>query len=334
MENYLKRDEIYLVTGATGFIAQNLIEYLLRLNEEYNLNNKIIAYARNRKKGEKCFNKYLKRKDFTLYIGELNEIDKVTEKINYIFHTACNSNSNYIKTHPVDVINANVIGTYNVLDYAKNFEGICKVIFFSSGAVYGNANNAGHDIREEDFFSLNPLDINNVYAESKRAGESIVYAYGKQYDLFTSVIRLGHTYGPKIDLNDGHVYSDFVKQIIRNEAIVIRGNGKERRAFTYVDDAIDGILRVAYYGKNGEAYNIANNDCALSIKELAQVLSDYFLKGMESVVLGRELNDDSKYANGTYLTDISKIKALGWVPKVDIIEGFRRTVQSFEEEAL
>ncbi|MCR8746704.1 NAD-dependent epimerase/dehydratase family protein [Romboutsia lituseburensis] len=321
-----------MITGANGFISGYIVETLCYINENI-LDDKckIVALCRNELKAKAKFKNYLNKQYFNLLIQDVKETIEYDDKIDYIFHAASIANTREFGINPVGVIGANAIGTYNLLEYAnkKDVEGF---VFFSSGAIYGNLDSAKDFITENQSFGLDPLDIRNCYSESKRMGENMCYSYHKQFNIPTKIVRIGHTYGPGIDINDGRVFSDFAKSILDNEALIIKSDGTSKRAFCYISDAIIGFFLVLLNGNNGEAYNLTNNDYFISISELAEILvNEVFYNKKLDIIYYSDPNEKDlrSKTKGCVSLNIEKIKKLGWNPKISIEEGFRRTIDSF-----
>ena len=206
-------------------------------------------------------------------------------------------------------------------------------LFFSSGAVYGDTSIATEFIKENQYYQIDPLEITSCYSESKKMAENMCFSFYKQFNLPIKIIRIGHTYGPGINLNDGRVFSDFIKNILDNKDLVIKSDGEAKRAFCYITDAINAFFLVLFNGKSGEAYNMSNNDYFVSIKELAEILTEKVFKDKGIDIIFN--HSEGKYTvnnKGNVSICIDKICKLGWEPKVSIEEGFRRTILSFQEE--
>ena len=139
-----------------------------------------------------------------------------------------------------------MLGTNNLLSYAAKFN-IKSFIFFSSGEVYGNSKNS--ILKEEKFFDFNPLDLRAAYVEGKKVAETLCYSYFKQKKVPIKILRVFHTYGPMMNLNDGRVMMDFIKDAINERKIVIKSKGNHKRTFCYISDLIEGVLIVLLKGK-------------------------------------------------------------------------------------
>lgn len=320
-------NKVFLITGANGFLASYMVDTLMFLNQHFlEIKCTVIALCRNRKKAEERFKEWLKNENFILRIQCVEE--PVSDCINadYIIHAASNSASVSAKTIPADILKANIIGTYNLLEFARNKK-VRSFLFFSSGAVYGNVAQGIDELKETDFFPLSFNITENCYAEGKRAGEALCKAYFEQYGVPSKIVRIGHTYGPGIDLQDGHVYSDFVSKLIQRENLTVH-DGSAVRPFCYVSDAITAFFKILLEGESGEVYNMVNKDETISVYELAMRL-------VKEAFPERKLKVECKKkgVNTEKVTvNIDKLTGLGWSPQIGVVEGFRRTVKSFEEE--
>ena len=235
-----------LITGASGSIARYIVFYFMILSEVKDLECDVYALVRNQEKAKQVFEDYLMHPRFHLTIGSVEEAASCVDNMNYIFHAAGISTSKLFSKNPVEIMRTNLIGTYYLLDrIARNQQQkIDKFIFFSSGAVYGTLPNLEMSVNENTFYAMDALNDNSVYSESKRAGELLCYSYWREHQLPAVMARIGHTYGPGIDINDGHIYSELVDKIINRRSVIIR-NPSDKRPFTYVRDTVYGLILMA-----------------------------------------------------------------------------------------
>jgi len=327
------REKTVLVSGGAGFLASYLIKALLAANASYELNLHIIALIRSHRSLDYRFRSWLY--DQNIQFVERNivlPLPKGFAKADIIIHAASQASPKYYGIDPVGTLLPNTIGTLNLLDYGKE-SNAKKLVFFSSGEVYGSRENTDR-IREDEFGSLDPLQLRSCYAESKRMGENICISYSSQYNLLTNVIRPFHTYGPGMYLDDGRVFADFVSDVVNNKNIVLRSDGSAKRAFCYISDATTGFLTVIIKGGSNQAYNIGNPFAEISMKDLAQVLVNLYPErklGIEMCPVNSE-NEDKNYLKSqihSISPSIEKVQKLGWLPKIGIEEGFTRTIQSY-----
>ncbi len=319
-----------LISGANGFLPAYMVETLLYLNDIRN-NDKItvIGIIRNKNKALARFSDYNKRSDFKLIVQDICQPISINNKVDYIIHAASQASPKYYGLDPVGTLSANVLGTYNLLELAREKK-VKSFLFFSSGEVYGEVDETQVPTKEDAYGILDPMNARSCYAESKRMGENMCVSWFRQYNVPAKVVRPFHTYGPGMSLDDGRVYADFVSDIVRGIYIVMKSDGSATRTFCYLADATAGFFTVLLKGQDGEAYNIGN-DNEMSILELANTLVKVFPeKGLR--VIRKE-----RVENGGYLQskitracpDISKIRALGWEPKYSIEDGFERTIRSW-----
>lgn len=322
-------NSVFLIAGANGFLASCLVHVLMYLNKYY-LKEKctVLALCRNEEKAREKFKDYIDSENFRLCIQNVEESIWLDENVDYVVHAASNAVTSDFLKKPVSILSANMIGTYNLLEFSREKK-IKGFLFFSSGAVYGEIPQDCEDVKEEDTFSLDFLQSRNCYAEGKRAGETLCSAYWEQYKVPTRIVRIGHTYGPGIDINDGRVFSDFVKNICSGENLIIKGTGTDVRPFCYITDAVAAFFLILFNGKSGEAYNMVNDRELLSIYELAEKLVVQAFPELNLKIVGSHLNYSTEFKKVEVKND--KLKGLGWTPQVDVIEGFRRTVQSFNK---
>ncbi len=320
-----------LITGANGLLPAYIVETILYLNEtKFENKATIFALVRNKEKALSRFLYYKNRKDLVLIVQDVIEPINLDEDMNYIIHAASQASPKYFGKDPVGTINANVIGTYNLLEYAmsKNIE---SFIFFSSGEVYGDVKESGTSIDENMYGYLDPTDVRSCYAEGKRAGETMCISYNKQFGIPVKIIRLFHTYGPGMSLDDSRVFADFVSNIVKNQDILMKSDGSAIRTFCYLSDAITGFFTVLLKGENANAYNVTNPSCTTSIYNLANVLVSLFPE-KKLKVINQEKTDCQDYLKSSisgFIPDASKLLELGWDPKVSIEEGFKRTIESY-----
>lgn len=318
------KGKTFLITGATGAIARYFVYTLLELNKKYaDVQCKVIALCRNREKAEELFKEY-KDSKLILFFQSVEEKILYKGKIDYIIHAAGNSATRLFYSNPVETSCANLTGTINLLELARERK-VESFLFFSSGAIYGDEEQICTDMQEEEYYAINSLDIGNCYALSKKMAENLCVSFCSEFGVPAKIVRIAHTYGPGIDLEDGHVYSDFVKAILNNENIVIHGSGTEKRAFCYITDAVKAFFLILFFGKSGEAYNMANNTQFMSIKNLAE----YLFQGMnikKDVLIIGEKGDENISKQVSICSD--KLEKLGWKPCIDVMEGFKRTVES------
>lgn len=315
-----------LVTGANGMLPSYVVDTLMLLKERRGTNLNVIAQVRNREKGELIFKDFLDCDGFSLLVQDVVEPYHLKKKIDFIVHAASQASPKYYVVDPVGTLMANVEGTINVLRLAQSNHSE-SVLFFSSAEIYGKSNN--ELIGETDYGYLDPTSIRSCYAESKRMGEQLCYAWNSQYGTHCKSVRPFHTFGPNMTLDDGRVFADFVKNIVNGENIVLRSSGEAKRAFCYVTDATISFFKILLDGVDGESYNMGNPKQEISIRNLAQKLVDMFPeRGLKLVFEINESDVVQKSAVKTVLPNIEKLQQLGWTPQISVETGFKRVVES------
>ncbi len=319
-----------LISGANGFVPSYMLETLLYLNETAQAGIRAVALVRNKERAMARLGHLAERPDLSVVLQDVRDPYAGPGAVDFVVHAASQASPKFYSVDPVGTFAANVMGTWRMLEAARAYrsEGF---LFFSSGEVYGSLADNSVAASETSFGSLDPLLVRSCYAEGKRGGETLCACWHAQFGIPAQVVRLSHTYGPRMDLNDGRVFADFVADVVAGRNIVMKSDGKARRPFCYLADAIQGIFTVLLLGKNGEAYNLGS-DSETSILELAELLCKLFPERKCRVVRQERRADDpyiaSPIASGHF--DLSKIKSLGWGPTTDVREGFWRTVKSYE----
>lgn len=325
--------KIILISGINGFIASYITKFLLYLNEKiFKEKVKIIGIARNKKKCKKIFSEYLGNKNLNFIFQDICEPIEISEKIDYILHCASQASPKYYSIDPVGTIDANVLGTRNLLKIAGNAE-VKSFLFFSSSEVYGKLDNEDFPIKEIEIGKRDLTNIRNCYSESKSMGEMYCQSYFYQYNIPIKIIRIFHTYGPGLQRGDGRVFMDFIENILKNENIIMKSDGKAKRTFCYIADAVDAYFRVLLEGKNGEVYNIGNSYQEISVLDLAKSICVLSEKKIKIIEVNRKENDNYlKSEINRNIGDISKIESLGWKPEINILAGFYRTIKYMKEK--
>ncbi len=322
-----------LVSGANGFLPAYMVETLAYLNElEPSANCKVIALVRNPAKAQARFAHLLGRPDFSLLVQDVCSPIEIDEKVHIIIHAASQASPKYYGKDPVGTLSANTLGTHNLLSLGRRHH-IENFLFFSSGDVYGFSATPEIPTREDEYGYLDPLNLRSCYGESKRLGETMCISWSHQYDIPVHIVRPSHTYGPGMALDDGRVFADFVANVVRGEDIVIKSQGTASRPFCYLTDAALGYFTVMLKGANQQAYNVGNEDAMLSVAELATLLTGLFPERKLSARFQPEFTQQQGYIKSTVeraSLDTSKLRGLGWRPKIGAEDGFRRTVLSYQ----
>jgi len=313
-----------MITGATGLIGSFLIDVLMYRNAEHRQNCKVAAVSRGREKLEARFPQYIDSGNFGYVCSDVNMPIEYPEGADYVIHLASNTHPIEYSTQPISTITSNVIGLYNILNYAASV-GARRCVFASSNEIYGE-NRGDVELFYEDYCGY--IDCNTMragYPESKRCAEALCQAYIAEKHMDIVIPRFTRTYGPTMNMDDSKAVSQFIRKAIAGEDIVLKSEGLQYYSYTYVADAVAGLLYVMLQGECGEAYNIADESSDIRLRDLAEIMASY---GGHKVVY--EIPDSVEargYSTATKARlDGTKIHGLGWKPKYDIHDGVYRTL--------
>jgi UDP-glucuronate decarboxylase len=312
--NSMFKEQRVLVTGGAGFIGSHLCERLLQDGHEVLCLDNFYTGTRgnvHRLVGNSRFE--LMRHDvcFPLYV----EVDQ-------IYNLACPASPIHYQFDPVQTTKTSVHGAINMLGLAKRVK--AKILQASTSEVYGDP--AVHPQTEDYWGNVNPIGPRSCYDEGKRCAETLFFDYHRQHKLPIKVARIFNTYGPRMHPNDGRVVSNFIVQALQNHDITIYGDGSQTRAFCYVDDLVDGLVRLMGTPETITGPVNLGNPGEFSIRELAEAVID--LVGASSRIVHMPLpTDDPRQRR----PDISKAnELLGWKPSVPLREGLVKTIDYFE----
>ncbi len=316
-----------MISGATGLIGSFLIDVILEKNLTDGLNCTIYALGRSEKKARERFAKFADDLHFVFipYDVKFPLECKGLGKVDFILHLAANTHPMLYSTDPIGTIATNIIGLKNLLDFAVKHQ-VERFVFASSNEIYGE-NRGDVELFDEDYCGyINSNTLRAGYPESKRCGEALCQAYKSQLGLDEIVVRFTRSYGPTMLMDDTKAISQFIRKGIVGEDIVLKSDGNQFYSYTYVSDAVSGLLVALINGKNGEAYNIADCKSDITLKDLAMIVANIHSK---KVVL--ELPDEVEAAGYSKATkarlDGRKLRSIGWIPQYDIQTGIERTIQ-------
>lgn len=311
-----------LVTGATGMLASYVTWLLLYLHEHERINVNVVALCRNPQKAEPYFGDFVQKPYFHLLIQDVCEPIQYEGPIDYVFHLAGNASPHFINTDPVGIMKANLIGTMNVLELAREKQ-TAKVLFASTREVYGK-NEEAELLDEQAFGTLDPLDNRSCYPESKRAAETLLKSYFLQYGVVFNTIRIAHAYGPTMNFgNDGRVMADLLGDVVAGRNIILKSTGEAIRAFLYVTDAVTGLMTVLFHGESAQTYNLANETEPISIRDLAQRLASSRTDIVLQVIVSTDRPQMGYCAYRRTALDTTALEHLGWRPQIPLAEGLQ-----------
>ena len=305
-----------VITGGSGFVGSYLCEKLI------NDGHKIIVIDNLLTGSRENINDLLDNENFSFIEHDVQDHIEIEDKVDYVLHFASAASPKAYTEHPVNTLKAGSVGTINTLGLAKKHN--AEYLLASTSEVYGDPLISPQN--EEYWGNVNPNGERSMYDEAKRFAEAAVATYSRSYGLKTKIVRIFNTYGPRMQLNDGRVVTNFIVQALRNENITIYGDGTQTRSFSYVEDTVAGIISLM----NSTEYDVFNigNPNEMTVGQLAEKIIK--LTDSTSEIKYLELpNDDPKQRK----PDITKAKTkLNWEPKVNLDEGLSKTIKWVEEQ--
>ena len=303
-----------LITGGAGFIGSHLCERLLEEgNEVICVDNFFTGSKENIKHllGNPYFEVLRHDITFPLYV----EVDE-------IYNLACPASPIHYQFDPVQTTKTSVMGAINMLGLAKRLK--IRILQASTSEVYGDP--TVHPQKEDYWGNVNPIGPRACYDEGKRCAETLFFDYHRQHNLDIKVVRIFNTYGPRMLPNDGRVVSNFIVQALKGEDITVYGDGSQTRSFCYIDDMVDGIIKMMNSPKGFTGPVNLGNPGEFSILELAQMILK-LTKSKSKIVFKPLPQDDPKQRQ----PDITLAKSrLNWEPKVPLQEGLIKTIEYFK----
>jgi len=302
---------IILVTGGTGFIGNHLCRKLLQQG------NYVICLDNNFTGNMNNIKDLMDNPNFEFIRHDVTE--KILLEIEQIYHLACPASPRNYQYNSIKTIKTNVLGTLNMLGLAKRTK--ARILLSSTSEVYGDPLVSPQS--EEYFGNVNPIGIRSCYDEGKRIAETLMMEYHRNCGVDIRIARIFNTYGPKLNPNDGRVISNFITQSLSNKAITIYGDGQQTRSFCYIDDTVDGLIKLMNSNYIGPI-NIGNPD-ERTILQLANIISE--LTDYKSRIIHVEKPQDDP---SNRKPDITKaINILKWKPKISLRNGLLKTIISF-----
>jgi UDP-glucuronate decarboxylase len=304
-----------LVTGGAGFIGSHLCERLVSERDEIIcLDNFFTGSKENARSLLGHYNFEIIRHDI---------ITPIDLEVDQIFNLACPASPVHYQFDPVRTIQANVLGVTNMLELARRTR--ARILQASTSEVYGDPKE--HPQPESYWGNVNPIGVRSCYDEGKRVAETLMFDYHRQHGIPIRVARIFNTYGPRMALNDGRVVSNFIVQALTGKDITVYGEGTQTRSFCYVDDLVDGLVRLMNNEVTTGPVNLGN-PVEFTILELAETLIR--MTGSASKIVRKPLPSDDPTQRKPNIT-IAREK-LGWEPRVPLDQGLSRTIAYFDKK--
>ena len=299
-----------LITGGAGFVCSHLADTLFEKNHDLILLDNLLTGNKNN------IEHLLDHKNVKFIQHDVQDHIDISEEIDFIFHFASAASPIAYQENPVNTLKAGSIGTINTLGLAKVKN--ADYLLASTSEIYGDPEVSP---QSEDYWgNVNPNGERSMYDEAKRFAEAATATYSRTYDIQTKVVRIFNTYGPRMQLNDGRVVTNFIVQALKGEDITVYGDGSQTRSFSYVQDTVNGIVSLME-SKHNDVFNIGNPN-EITINELASKIIE--ITNSNSKLINKDLpQDDPKQRK----PDITKAKTLlNWEPKVKLEDGLTKTI--------
>ena len=302
-----------LITGGTGFIGNHLCHRLLQEGHY------IICLDNNFTGSMENIKDLIEHPNFEFIRHDITE--SILLEVDQIYHLACPASPKAYQYNSIKTIKTNILGTMNALGIAKRTK--ARILLTSTSEVYGDPQISPQV--EEYWGNVNPIGIRSCYDEGKRVAETLMMEYHRNHKVDIRIARIFNTYGPKMDKNDGRVVSNFINQCLENKDITIYGEGLQTRSFCYVDDTVDGLIKLMNQTNTFGPVNIGN-PYELTIKELALILLEKI--ETKSKIIYEDLPSDDPMKRQPCIKKAKKY--LEWEPKIVLEEGLNKTIEYFK----
>lgn len=306
-----------LVTGARGLIGSFLIDVLMTANKK---EFTVYGMGRDAKSANQRFKNY--KENFHFIQHDISfPLDNLNINFDYIIHAASNATPCAFIADPVGTIKGNVWGCDNLLSYGIA-HGLKRFLYVSSGEVYGECNDSVYTEISHGY--IDNVNWRSCYPNSKILSETLCVSYAQQYNIDTVIARPSHVYGPCYTSSDNRAFAQFLNNALQKQDIILKSSGLIQRSYCYIADCISGILAILFYGKPGNAYNIAPEE-ATSIKELAETIAQ--LSSVQcKIVLPSQIEQQQQSPISHAVLSSIKLKELGWKSIFNLKEGIERTL--------
>ena len=304
-----------LVSGGAGFLGSHLCERLLEQGCQVLCVDNFFTGARYH------LEHLLDHKHFELLRHDITH--PLFVEVDEIFNLACPASPIHYQRDPVQTTKTSVIGAINMLGLSKRLK--IKILQASTSEVYGDP--AVHPQSEDYWGHVNPIGTRSCYDEGKRCAETLFFDYRRQHHLPIKVVRIFNTYGPRMHPNDGRVVSSFILQALRNQDITIFGEGEQTRSFCYVDDMVEGFVKMMDTAPDITGPINLGNPNEMTVRELAEKILD--LTGSRSKIVHRPLPEDDPKRRRPDISEADRV--LDWRPTTPLKEGLEKTIPYFEQ---
>ena len=302
-----------LITGGAGFIGSHLIDKLIENDEE------VICLDNFYTGRKENIRKWIGHPKFELIRHDITQ--PIQLEVNKIWHLACPASPNFYQKNPIKTLKTCFNGSINMLGLAKRLK--VKILLASTSEIYGDPE--VHPQEEGYRGSVNTTGIRSCYDEGKRISETLFFDYFRSHNIDIKVARIFNTYGPRMDTNDGRVISNFVVQALKSKSLTVFGNGEQTRSFCYVDDMVDGLIKLMDSNYHGPV-NLGNND-EKSINQIADLIIEKINSQIKKTYLELPSDDPSRRNPNTELAK----RSLNWQAKTSLNDGLDKTIKYFRD---
>lgn len=310
-------------------IGQNIVSYISNLNAKEHAHIRIILHGRNEEKMNRLYKAYMDDSLIKTVVCDVRDLT-YAEEVDYIIHTASiTGGSRQHLEFPLRTLEVAIDGSRRMLELA--LEKKCKgIVLLSSLEVYGFTGTTGKSIKENDGGYIDTMNPRSSYSEGKRISECLFTAYAKQYGLRAMVARLTASFGKGVSSTDNRVFAQFARSVLSGENIVLKSTGETVRNYCDALDVASALLTILTCGEAGQAYNVANMDTEISIKELARAFINAYPDSETTLVFDLKEDVTNLGYNPTMrnVLDATKLIELGWKPKYSIEDMIRHLVES------
>ena len=319
----------FFITGGTGLVGYTVISALAYYNRRHNAGIRIVALVRDLTRAQEKFAEILADSPCLSFVeGSMEAFPEISEKIDYILHSACPTSSAYFAAHPVDTIRAIVAGTDKGLQLAAEKK-VAGMVYLSSMEAYGQITEK-RLLKENDLGFVDVTDPRSSYPMGKRMAENLCCAYARQYGLRVSVVRLVQCFGPGVARDEQKVFAHMLRSVLAGEDIRLMTDGTKENQYVYTFDAASAIFTLLTDGGAGEVYNVADESTYCSVKEMGQLVIDTLGTPDQRVITSAGGDTSQFRPQGYLMLSTEKLRSLGWEAKVSLAEMYRRTAEYFE----
>lgn len=326
---FLKNSNI-LITGITGMVGSAISDFLMFLNIEKSFNVNLIGIGRSKINAEKRFD-YFYDDNFSFYEYDISDSKIIDDKelknrkIDYIIHAASNATPNTYVNDPIGTMTGNFIGMKNMMDLAK-INRVIKTIYISSGEAYGIIDKKT-PYREDEIVKIENWKLRSAYPVSKIASETLAFCYDSQENIKTAIVRLVHTFGPTMSINDDRAVSSFIRGALNNKNIVLKSSGSQVRNYLYVFDVVLSLLLLLDRVLETTIINLSKTNNQVSIYELAEIIANEAGVSLEVMDKSSSEGKSGFTENKFQILDDQRLSMLNIEIQTTILDGIRKTIK-------